>query len=252
MVEGIAASPTEALAIDQVNQRVAPEVNAKERLEADKLRAEIRELEFRVANGLELAQIERRRSLRNSVIAWSSVVAGFIAAAGGAWGIYLQVSAYLKEYDVRVTEQLIKLVANLDSANVSERDNANLLLATYRLDAVPVLLWSLGRTKDPSATIEALREIARSKGEKKVADSILASAERTFEREAEKKWTDEGAWKVRNHIIAIGELAKSRSQQALALLQRWQAVLNNPTTETNVDRRSALRGSIQEAIKRLQ
>src|SRR3990172_963671 len=129
----------------------------RDELERLKLQAEIDELRVKADTARAAAESERKRRVRNSLVAWVGVLTAAATLGGAALGVYIQGSNFLLERkrtkEVQLTERMVELVGKLGGDNPYARETSALLLASYEGDAIPILLWNLERVQEPDALL---------------------------------------------------------------------------------------------------
>ncbi|OGK99227.1 MAG: hypothetical protein A3E31_09515 [Candidatus Rokubacteria bacterium RIFCSPHIGHO2_12_FULL_73_22] len=230
----------------------------RDELERLKLQAEIDELRVKADTARAAAESERKRRVRNSLVAWVGVLTAAATLGGAALGVYIQGSNFLLERkrtkEVQLTERMVELVGKLGGDNPYARETSALLLASYEGDAIPILLWNLERVQEPAATIEALRLVKgkKSVGEAALLGVLLRAAEDSFAREEGKNaWTEESARALANYAACIGELSTAQPRPALELLDRWQRRLDDQTLAVPLVRRGILKAAVERARSKL-
>lgn len=224
-----------------------------EQLQRDKLRAEIEQL--KVSTDAQRQQIDTvPKRLSDGVL---SSTLTFVAIFTGIGTFYFQSDAFLtqknKEYEFRVTQEIITLVKQLNSENENEQMDAALLLSNFEDDAIPILLENLERTSHPDSTIESLklvkRKLSRKNEEHALFDSLLSHAEETFLERINNPNADIQA--VLSYVDCLGQLGAERMQQVLDLLVNLEASALAVESTLEDNEKERIQGRIAKARENL-
>lgn len=158
-------------------------------LEKAKLIEEIKEIADRnLLNKKELRQ--------NTIKNWTALILGFVTLIGGAVTLFIQIDSFLeqrrKALEFTINNELLELVNMLNSKVPGTKENAALLMANYKMDAVGLLVQQLNiplnadsAYPSPDIVIKSLDLISR-KGEterKFVIESLKTESASIFAKQ---------------------------------------------------------------------
>jgi hypothetical protein len=174
-----------------------------------------------------------------------------VTVLGGVLAFYVQASDFLmqreRQYELQLDQQLVTLVTQLNSETELVREGAVLLLSAYEADAIPILLWSLDRFREPDAIIQSLRLIddKPSVSTDQILDPLLASAHEVLARGLDNAQVSDIRTLV-NHIMALGEFGRADVPAAKEFLT---AVTNHLE---QADLQAVAKSAISQAVDRTQ
>lgn len=90
------------------------------------------------------------RTINEPLKKYSTLLLTVLSIVGGIWGVYLPIKTFLHEQQMstqyNLNRDIIELIQELDSAK--ESDKTISILTYYERDAVPLLIYELGRRKE--------------------------------------------------------------------------------------------------------
>lgn len=108
------------------------------------------------------------------------VVGSLVTLLAAAWGLYETVTRYFeqreREYEFKVSQEMIALSKQLGSDHPIDRGHAALLLSSFEEHAVPILLSNLDVVDDPELTgqlIESLQIVAIKRRVQKHPENVI-------------------------------------------------------------------------------
>ena len=159
-------------------------------LKKEKLEFEIRLLEQNY-NKEEKEQSSSSNRWEN-IRKYSTLILVFVSVLGGFIGVIGPVNQYFTEKRKQMLPELngdiINLVADLNSSNDTIREDANVMLTYYGMDAIPILLLYLERSSSPEKErlIQTIKSIHKEESlavMNKIIDAFEAVVEKNYKEE---------------------------------------------------------------------
>lgn len=212
--------------------------NTKSRLEIDKLRAEIVEIQARTI-GLS-AKVSRWTGVAGLIVTFLALVAGGVGLIYGYLDFRtrseIEVDRQARQLDFIVGRNIIELSTNLSSSDTTKRANAAILLSAFEEHSVPILIANL-RTHDKALADSIVRSLGLILDKPRIRDKpdlvvrpLIEEVEALFVDELQKDEPD--TLTMIFFVEAFGELfAKTGNTNTLDTLDR----LNDQVIEAQKD-----------------
>lgn len=228
-------------------------------LEFKKLEGEVEELRSRLRVGPVSALLERLK-------VHSAYLTILATIGAGAFTIVQYLHQQEREQKFKVSQELIKLIDQINAKSEPVQRNAARALAYYGWQAAPILVENLAIARtDPviQAIIESLRSIVGSEeqatGVKHLVRMLGESAEAFFRRELEEERPKVNM--ILGHIHALGlvggdasfrgMLAKDSRERLERVLREARRAIDESKRESVTEKRAQLKAAIDDQLKRL-